>query len=178
MPWLRTRPVRKPAPDLCALTARQRGGLIAAAVLLLSGLVLLWMQFYPPDPLAVLRPGNIVRVDALGDAPAPAAHPERLRRVLTSLQSLPDADARRINWAEARQWRVVTGDGLRLTLQAVGGTDGGWVRVTADPVDPADGRAVARAGRIRAQRQRALRLTGPDAAMLAERPAGTAKANM
>lgn len=148
----------------------------AAAALLLgvAGLVRLLQAVPPPDDaVAGLADATLTGAADLtaGASPSPQAA-TALRRTVAALGSSPRRRAADINWALARQWRAVTADGIRLTLQAVpAGPAGGdvLVRLTADPMPRATADAVARAAEIRALRGRAYAVPAADAGALVPR---------
>jgi hypothetical protein len=155
---------------------------LAGAALLagVAGAILLLQRIPPPaDAVAALADATLSNpADLTAGAPPSPQAAAALRRTVTALATAERRRAADINWAEARQWRAVTADGVRLTLQAVpagpagqaGPADGTvLVRLTADPLPGASAEAVARADAIRALRGRAYALPASDSGALVAR---------
>ena len=147
---------------------------VAATIALLlaaAGVVQLLQRVPPPEDVVAGLAGVPLRAPAnlsAGSPPTPD-QARTLRKVIDRLGTAPRRRAAEINWAEARQWRAVTADGVRLTLQAVPAGSEVLVRLTADPMPGVSADAVARASAVRALRGRAYVLPARDAGLLVAR---------
>lgn len=143
-----------------------------AGLLLAAAAVVHLLQAVPPpdDAVADLAEARLTATADLtaGTAPSPQAA-AALRRTVAALGSAPRHRAADINWALARQWRAVTADRIRLTMQAVPDDGVVLLRLTADPLPGASPDAVARAAAIRALRGRAYALPAAEAGALVGR---------